>query len=443
MLNVNTGYKFDPNNSVGSTQLDINLMALSWRPNNPFFPYDPNAEGTLLLARNPSNLSNYENNVIWQHGTPNGAYTPFDISDELEMRYRFVIDQENIHTRLESWGNQLCNLLHPSILWTPFDNSSNANVPNNWVTHTYDNGSLDPNYSYRHIATTYNCDRIINPAGHKMVNVNTASKEEILVALQAGLSETIPGDINGLAAQITANLIDYRDEDSNVTVVDVNTSSGGTAPYYGFETPCIYISEIAESIIHYGSPPNDSNASSFAIELYKPYYSDPFPASPVTDPCHSWRLWIDKGATIPPIPINWSGSQRFHVIASINALAPIDVNTFDVNGPNEPNNPFAQEVNYISLSGGESMELQRYVPEVNSFITVDFVWVPEPNSSVGWLQPIDINSAEEKLDSWISEIWGWVQIRQTYQRKTHRDWRRPVERRLWDFRIPTIGTINP
>ena len=53
--------------------------------------------------------------------------------------------------------------------------------------------------------------------------------------------------------KLTANLMDYRDDDSNVTVVDVNTSLG-ISRYYGFETPFIYISEIAESIIHYTNP---------------------------------------------------------------------------------------------------------------------------------------------------------------------------------------------
>ena len=45
-------------------------------------------------------------------------------------------------------------------------------------------------------------DRIINPDGLKMVNVNIASQEDILVALKSGLSEVYTGDVNALAGQI-------------------------------------------------------------------------------------------------------------------------------------------------------------------------------------------------------------------------------------------------
>jgi hypothetical protein len=436
MLNINTAYKFNPNSSVGSTQLDINLMALSWRPNNPSFPYNPAAESILLLARNPSNLPNYENNVIWQYGLPNGVYTPFDISDELELRYRYLINQPSVDARFEVM--KIWQIGRQFDFRTPINSASDLDE---WfISSNSDYALTDPNYAYRHIATTYNCDRIIDPAGRKMTNINTASQNEILDALRTGLSEAIPGDINGLAAQITANLMDYRDDDSNVTVVDINTSSG-MAHYYGFETPCIYISEIAETIIHY-STPNDFNASSFAIELYKPYFTDPFPSK---DPCNGWQLAItDRSFNISYIPIGWSGSQRFHIIASIDNRAPIDINNFDVNGPNEPNNPIAQN-EYVAFSGGESIELQRYVSEAHTFITVDFVWVPEPNTSTGWLQPIDVNDKlSQRVYSYQRDTGGLS----ANPNKLIRG--KPVAPGvgLWSgdfgyFPTPTIGTLNP
>ncbi|MGD1041823.1 MAG: hypothetical protein ABR913_02030 [Sedimentisphaerales bacterium] len=366
MLNVNTGYQFAPNHSVGSTQLDINLMALSWRPNTS--PYDPNAENTLRLMRDPSGLANYENNVIWQYGLPNGAYTPFDISDELEMRYRFVIDQKNIHTRLESWGNQFSNLLHPSVLWTPFDDDDRpSNVPKNWITHTYDSGSLDPNYSYRHIATTYNMDRIINSAGHKMLNINNPNitAGDVCDVVKTALLETGTPDADWLAAQIAVNLIDSLDTDSNVTtLVDANGQT-----HYGFETPCIYISQIAQSF--FKDP--CTTGRSYAIELYKPYASDPFP-----DSNNKWQLVINRDPC-NPIPVYWPANSPFFVIANrdVNA-APLDINHVDANDVNDLR---------VVFDGGDTILLQRAIDTngTSPFFSVDWVSIPALDPCTGWL----------------------------------------------------------
>ncbi len=404
MLNINTAYKFDPNDSNhidGSSQTQINLAELSQRGLNGTLGTAALKLDNWRCGTEPGYL--YEPNVIWQYGRPAGAFTPFDISDELVLRNRYILNNDQWASRIEN----LWTRAFKDGLGVPRDRGTTIRDANwAWVTYNYyPFPCSDPcTYDYHHIATTYNLDRIINPASQKMTNINTASKAEILGTLQAGLSKTIPGDVNELAAQITANLIDYIDTDSNVTVIEVNDPNTGLPKrYYGLETPCIYISEIAESIISF---PNDINASSYAIELYKPYWTDP---SPSTDPCNSWRLLIDKGITIPPIPIVWSGSQRFHVIESIDMNAPIEVNFSDVNGPNDINEPnkIAQHA-YVAFSGGELMELQRYVSEAHTFITVDYVWVPEPNASTGWLQPIDEvnNPSAQKAYSYQRDMGG-------------------------------------
>jgi hypothetical protein len=184
MLNVNTAYKFDLNDSNvtlpdinGSSQMQINLMALAGRG----AALASSAEETnLLYARanngvdvDPLDLLKYEQNVIWSYGEPNGLYTPFDISDELELRNRFILNHTEIDTRLEDWGTEFRN----NTLSTPL--TSGGHPLDIWFRRAYDDGSIDPNYAYRHIATTYNMDRIINPAGAtlnngKMINVNTA-----------------------------------------------------------------------------------------------------------------------------------------------------------------------------------------------------------------------------------------------------------------------------
>ncbi|MFZ2148322.1 MAG: helix-hairpin-helix domain-containing protein [Sedimentisphaerales bacterium] len=280
MLNVDTAYKFDPNDPNatildigGSSQMQINLMALAARGNNP--PATA-AETSLLKARannglgvDPLDLRRYEQNVIWYYDAPNGAYTPFDISDELELRYRYLLNHTAIDTRLEDWSVEFRN----NTLSTPI--TSGGEALNTWFKRACDDGSVDPNYAYRHIATTYNMDRIINPAGSelnngKMINVNTADKSLLYDAIRAGLLDADPNfavvDADGLAAQLAVNIVDFRDYDTEVTYLPV-----GQRTYYGFEAQP-FISEIAFGVS--GTDANDSKNNEFAIELYNPFDVD-------------------------------------------------------------------------------------------------------------------------------------------------------------------------
>ena len=449
MLNVNTGFKFDPNNADGSSQTQINLMALSWRSLDPNSTYNPAEEGYLFQARAPANpsLGDYESYVVWQYGEPCGPYTPFDISDELEMRNRFILNHSGIDTRLEDWGGEW----RSNILSTPVD--SGGTQLKNWLHRAGGFGDPDPAippdpcypyayYTYRHIATTYNLDRIIDPAGQKMFNINSAysaNKYEVRdrieqAFLAAGLDPVIY-DPN----QMAVNLIDYIDADDDVTVIDVN-KMGMPVYYFGFETPCIYISELAQRFIHFDA--NTLDAKSYAIELYKPYWEDRFPS---TDPNYAWRLFIVDTNTA--IPIVWSGSPRFHVIEWVDYNAPIEVNWSDVNGPNdvnEPNNPRTIQYSYISFSGGELIELQRRIPATSEFLTVDYVWVPGPNDSVGWLKVFDVNDINEKVHSYQRDIGGLS----TNPNKLVRGRPIAIGAGLWsldfgDIPLPSIGGPNP
>ncbi len=281
MLNVNTAYKFDmsdPNATIfdidGSSQMQINLMALAGRGGTPATAAE---ETSLLKARanngvgvDPMDLRSYEQNVIWYYGAPNGAYTPFDISDELEFRYRFLLNHTGIDTRLEDWGVEFRN----NTLSTPI--TSGGELLDAWFRRAYDDGGVDPNYyAYRHIATTYNMDRIINPDGSelndgKMINVNMADKNLLYDAIYAGLLDADPNfvivDANGLAAQLAVNIVDFRDNDTEVTYLPV-----GQRTYYGFEAQP-FISEIAFGISE--TDANNSTSNEFAIELYNPFDVD-------------------------------------------------------------------------------------------------------------------------------------------------------------------------
>ena len=278
MLNANTAFKFypgDPNTTVlalgGSSQLQINLMAVAGAPGQPPAAAD---ETSLLNARanagvgvDPFNLRAYEQNVIWRYDEPNGPYTPFDISDELELRYRFLLNHSDIDTRLEQWGGHF----RTNALSTPV---TSAGVPlDAWFARAGDSTGLDPNYAYRHVTTTHNMDRIINPAGQtlnggKMVNVNVADENLLYEALRQALQGSDPNQARGdsLAAQLAVNIVDLRDNNADVTVLPV-----GAATYYGFEAQP-FISEVGLKISATNADVSANN--SFAVELYNPFDTD-------------------------------------------------------------------------------------------------------------------------------------------------------------------------
>jgi hypothetical protein len=273
MLNVNTAYKFDPNETEqtlidGSSQLQINLMALAARPGEPFTP----AEETKLLEEranngsgvDPLDLKAYEEKVIWRPDDPCQPYTPFDISDELELRYRFLLNHEDIDTRLEPWGGEFRKLKGLSAPRNEKDHS--ISEPNDWFWHVNYYDLSEPLnvelYDYRHLATTYNFDRIIPPPGKKVINMGALP--EVLALYQAlynGISPTEPNRI-AIAAQLAVNIIDFTDDD----IKNVTSFNNAGVTYYGFE-PQPFISEIGLKI-HGGQP---DVLSHYAVELYNPF----------------------------------------------------------------------------------------------------------------------------------------------------------------------------
>ncbi len=370
MVNVNTDYKFIPN-ADGSSQLQINLMALAGRPPLPSWPvgtpYTPAEENLLLSERDRygigAGLNDYESFVIWSFGELYKPYTPFDISDELELRYRFLLNHTGIDTRLEGWGGEF----RTTVLSTPV--TSGGQELDRWFKRAqFDPNILDPMldqrdpnyYAYRHIATTCNMDRVIKPDGAKMVNVNTADPNSIYDAIM----KVLPVALAQQAAQIAVNIKDYRDSDSDVTTY------GG---YYGFERPCIYISELDYNFVTAGKPPTPH--TSYAIELYKPYFEDGDP--------NGWLLRVDGR----DIPIIWSGTRRFHVMRFEDPNARLPVIFSDPNEPIGPN-PFGydpsiyarkpqDDVNGIAFNANSIIELRR--PVSGGYIAVDTRQVP------GWL----------------------------------------------------------
>lgn len=434
MLNLNTGFQFDPNGTRvnGSSQLQVNVLALAAAPGGR--PRVQDANSLLAVRANngadalaAGNLDRYERDVIWRYMDVqdlSSSYTPFDISDELELRYRFLLDHDKMDARVEDWGWFRANTLSVPV-------QREGNELHAWYRRAA-GGGADPGYAYRHVTTTYNMDRIITPrpldlAGRprKMVNVNTADELTLRTAITAALTEAQP-DANGMdvaqrAAQIAANLRDYIDDDDQVTVIHGGLSS----PYYGLERPCIYISEIA----HRQKEDAGTLHSSYAIELYKPYFEDSDPNA------EEWQLVIDNPSdTNPPVPVSitWSGSRRFHVMLAEDTEAPLAEEFIQFLDPNEP-------VDTMSLYGydraGYPGTPQEFDPSLLTF---------EPNATI-YVQRVLPGGRELMVDR-MKVPAGWMEVNdvaQSIQRdiSTHK-----CVRRLWatadERSTPALGNAG-
>ncbi|MHC4060591.1 MAG: ComEA family DNA-binding protein, partial [Planctomycetota bacterium] len=318
MLNVNTGFKFDPDVSDGSSLMEINVVALSYRP--PLTGYDVLDANALRDARSNNDpvlaldFGLYERNVVWRPSDPLWPYTPFDISDELELRYRFLVNNDATDTRLEEWGGELRKATYRRPTGGGGDRSE-------WLRSVYDSGGLDPNYAYRHIATTYNIDRIIMPDGARMVNVNK-DKYDIDLIFNVIWKNPDPDPRNPidmgvtvnaeLAAQMAVNIKDYVDEDSVVTAF---STRGGT--FYGFESPCVYISELAYNAAA-AEDGNDIDHMSYAVELHR-HPND-------VNKAINWELWIDGYSdTHGAVDVSWSTGGQYYIVRWQDPCVPLGV----------------------------------------------------------------------------------------------------------------------
>jgi hypothetical protein len=398
--------------------MQINLLALSNLDQT--HPSQGERESRLLSYRCGSEANDiglYEQKVVWRYDLPIGAYTPFDISDELVFRNRYILNNDKMTTRIENlWADAFKGGLQVPIEFPSEIDSS----PKFWERRVGYDFSDPCIYDYRHITTIQNLDRVIRPNGEKMLNVDSvsaANKDDVYAAVRAGLDPNIS---NATAAQITANLIDYVDTDDKVTVVyDANIS------HFGFEQPCIYISEIAQNF-YQPDPCGEPNLVefSYAIELCKPYRQDDDP--------NGWHLYIaNTDGSSSDTVINWTGSNKFHVLLNDN-FGRIDVNFKDANDNNDVN-AFHQAA-VLDFNGNSLIELRRPVYDPcygGIYVTADSILVPVSGvNDTNWLMPQkdpNFKFATHSLQRDISD-------------------NKPI-RRLWDFffgliDVPTIGYDN-
>ena len=275
MLNVNTARYFDPNEMEerslcdGSNQSQINLVQLSRRGSN----------GTRIFALNRLDAvrGGFGDRLLWDYSTTIPDYNTFDISDELELRNRFILNRPDYDARIES-DSLWTKVFRSPAITTPVD--SDLQEPNSWFYRGYGYFDVpDANinleygyYDFRHLGTVYNMDRVINPGGVKMVNANKAGVDALYTAINAAVSDA------DVAAQLAVNMRDCADEDNNVSVYN---------GYYGFERPYICISEV---VVKYKktTDPGDPvrERVSFGLELVKRDAND-------KSNDDNWRVHID------------------------------------------------------------------------------------------------------------------------------------------------------
>jgi len=318
MANVNTAYQFNPDdndgnniNGVSQTRIDLENLLKS---------------GDTITALHNARTDNqadwpgFLQNIVWDFNNfPENGYRPFDMTDELELRYRFCISGQN-ESRFETAVPNTSKITDKTYKAEYIYDSSTDCSLDDW-----ENRLSEPNYILRrHLLTTYNCDRIIDPNGNKMLNINDANTTSLYNLFSKVYD-------SNTAAQIAVNISDYRDADSDVNVF---TAPNTGKKFYGFEAPCVYISEIAYKHWQTGVVPPGEEYKSYAIELYKPYTQDD--SADLSD----WSLYV--GATEVKIK-NWS-SGKYHVIrwksasdsAPLQADSSVQVQDEDLDVDNPP-----------------------------------------------------------------------------------------------------------
>ncbi|GAG03479.1 unnamed protein product, partial [marine sediment metagenome] len=251
MLNVNTACKFDPcevplfcERIDGSSQMQINLAGLAR------FEDDVDEIHTARCGSDGDpNWGAFQDDMIWCIESPAGDYVPFDISDELELRYRYCITSR-AQTRLESVWNWTIGWDVPSLKDEPY--GGGGGTLEDWQKSVTDPYDPNNNYYRRHLLTTYNIDRIIDPNGRKMININDETTDvEELEELYRGLQSSIDSylappirrQIERRYAQLAVNIIDFADRDDidNDGFLDRDCVTTFVDPcdititYYGFE----------------------------------------------------------------------------------------------------------------------------------------------------------------------------------------------------------------
>ncbi len=309
MINVNTAYKFNPGNTDarrinGTYPMQVNLAGLI---ENGATEDINDLHDLRHDSGDLDNFSDYDDfyeEMVQRMDSPDINHcTPYDISDELELRYRFCLNNPYIWTRIEQAWPDTIGLYEPNV---PYDGTTSVSPDrrlDDWqlrVTDPYDNMA-----DKRHMMTTHNFDRIIDPAGDKkfhLRSLRTTTDPNNARDIYNKLMRAYSKNNNGMAvfapaqqkeiakkmAQLAVNLVDFYDTsvggekvtwldpradldttwfDPNQDLNIFNFTSTIDDTVYGFEVQP-FITEFAIKVDVVG------RKAFYAVELYNPFNVD-------------------------------------------------------------------------------------------------------------------------------------------------------------------------
>jgi hypothetical protein len=299
MLNVNTANVFDANSrkeadingryqthiDLGGVLYDSNDTVLNILEGNPIIPGKLGYDFASSLLSDRSELrSSLIQKVVRNFSDSYDEFMPFDISDELELRYRFCVNSPYF-SRLENLWNSLC------YYWPDRSATYTVGYPHGVEPYWGKTGWLlgdwqkrvteydwDDQADKRHIVTTMNVDRVIDPNGDRMYNINSPDVNaqdlyDIKLSRFANPAAANAESLDGAYAQIAANLVDFSDDNQEISIVKDRYDNY----HYGFERPFVYLSELTYKFVKeeinvtgpIGAPKPYKMFRSYGFEVYE------------------------------------------------------------------------------------------------------------------------------------------------------------------------------
>jgi hypothetical protein len=463
MANVNIAYPINPTSAEaplldGFQLSQINLFNIVKGLDDPCDLHWARCNGGW------ADLETFNREYVMRVGNPdstNTRYLPFEITDELDLRNRFLLDVERNTARIEA--AMPVTLTHRSGLrfrnrYAPIADSCGFA---SWQEMMDPLAGEDAGlyYDFRHLLTTYSGDRVVNAGpvtyqgqtwpvtyqgqtwGYgRLVSINNITEklrgrllyDAVLAGLAAGGGDD-PNDPN-VAGQIVANIIDYKDVDMDITAYHPNPDDP-TIEYFGFERPCVYISELA-----YGF---QDGQFGYAIEFHNPHakYNRPDVRVEELRWLKNGGLWLaidldGKGVDVDDVQeqLHWEGKgdpSFSYVKYDQTGL----ITAGDPNSPDPPNDGRFVDPN-VTFSWPDANCDTSFSPSYNVYWGVDFNDVDSATKAV----PGDANH-EFDVNTTSFKPPDELENNTTYYWRVDAEWDLQLceEGEIWNFETGVLG----